>query len=92
MGQRLPKICLAAGTTAKNPAPSWTDAASSLKVEGGAVSGAQCFAYEVKSSYKAQDRAVVRSLGGPVLVEGLKDTATRMNASIVDRMVILVIA
>lgn len=92
MDQRPPKRYPAVGTTAGNRAPSWKAAASSLRVEERGANGAPCLANAVTSSYRVRDRVVVRSSNGCALVEELKGTATRMNASIACCMVILVIA
>jgi len=86
-GQTLLRRCPEVGTTAGNPAPSLTVAASPLMVEAKAVNGEWCFAAAMSSrkalnrGFECLDRLVV-----------LMDNATRRNTSIVARRVISVIA
>ena len=91
MGHKPLKRCPAA-VTGESLAPSWKDAASFPRVEGREVVGVRYSAGVVTSSCRAQDRAARRIRGECARIEGWKGTATRMNASTADRMVILVIA
>ena len=88
MDRTLPRRCLAAAI-GETLAPSSTFAASPRKAEG-RVEGYAAIA--VVGSYTAQDRDVVSNPNERALVEGLKDTVRRTNASTADRMVISVIA
>ena len=78
--------------TVGNPAPSLTDAASSLRVGAMGGDGAPCSAGEAQSNRRAQGRVEGRTASWSAPVEVLRGTARRTNALTAGRMVIWVIA